>query len=68
MYDDTKNESLIRPYEIMDRVVDLVGKRGIGDVRLEIAGFQHLYINTKFDSIRLYCNYTSVETMKQNDR
>lgn len=68
MYDDTKNESLIRTYEIMDRVVDLVGRRGIGDVRLDVEGFQHHYINTKFDCVRLYCNYTSVETMKQEDR
>jgi hypothetical protein len=68
IYDDTKKESLIRPYEIMERIVDLLGRKGIGDIRLEIDGYQHLYINTKFDCIRLYCQYTSLETLKKDSR
>lgn len=55
-------QSLIRPYEIMDRVVDLVGKRSINNlIRLKFDGWQHLSVNTKFDAIRLYSEYYSVE-------
>lgn len=55
--------SLIRPYEIMGRVIDMLGKRSVNStVRLKFEGYQHLYINPKFDAIRLYCNYMSVET------
>lgn len=68
IHDNAKNESLIRPYEIMDRVVDTLGRRGMGQVKVDISGFQHHYVNTKFDCIRLYCTYTSIETMKQKDR
>lgn len=68
IHDDLRNESLIRPYELLDRVIDMVGPKGTGDVRLDIEWCQHLYINTKFDSIRLYCKYMSVETMQQNKR
>jgi hypothetical protein len=54
--------SLIRPYEIMDRVVDMLGKNSINSkIRLEFDGFQHLYINTKFDCVRLYANYWEIE-------
>lgn len=56
-------DSLIRPYEIMGRVIDLLGSRSLNKtIRLKFEGYQHLYINTKFDAIRLYCNYMSVET------
>lgn len=56
------DESLIRPYDIAGRVIDLVGKRSIGKlVKLNFTGYQHLYINTKFDCIRLYAQYMSVE-------
>lgn len=55
--------SLIRPYEMMGRVIDLVGRRSINStIRLTITGYQHLYINQKFDAIRLYCEYMTVET------
>lgn len=59
---DNGNESLIRPYDIAGRVVDLVGRRSINStVKLNFTGYQHLYINTKFDCIRLYAQYMSVE-------
>jgi len=53
--------SLIRPYEIMDRVIDMVGKRSISPIRVKFDGWQHLAVNTKFDAIRLYSDYFSVE-------
>ena len=56
-------ESLIRPYDIAGRVVDLVGRRSIGSTtKLRFQGYQHLYVNTKYDCIRLYAEYMSVET------
>jgi hypothetical protein len=56
-------KSTIRPYDIMGRVVDLVGKRSIGTgIKVKFDGYQHLYVNTKFDCIRLYANYMSVES------
>jgi hypothetical protein len=59
---DNGRESLIRPYDIAGRVVDLVGHRSINStVKLNFTGYQHLYINTKFDCIRLYAQYMSVE-------
>lgn len=62
-------ESLIRPYEIMDRVVDTVGRRSVGNKHpLKIEGYQHLYINTEFDAIRLYCSNWSVETQPSDKR
>lgn len=54
--------SLIRPYEIMDRIIDTVGYRSVnGKIRLKITGWQHLAINTRFEAIRLYCDYYNVE-------
>ena len=62
-------ESQIRPYEIMGRVVDMVGKRGLSKtIKLKFDGWQHLYINTKFDAIRLYGNYMSVESKYPNEK
>ena len=59
---DNGEESLIRPYDIAGRVIDLVGKRSINSlVKLNFTGYQHLYVNTKFDCIRLYAKYMSVE-------
>lgn len=55
-------ESLIRPYDIAGRVVDLVGRRSINStVKINFTGYQHLYVNRKFDCIRLYAEYMSVE-------
>lgn len=57
------SNSLIRPYEIAGRVLDMVGKRSLNStIKLKFEGYQHLYINQKFDAIRLYANYMSVET------
>jgi hypothetical protein len=58
---DDGQRRLIRPYEIMSRVVDMVGKRGIGLIKLKFNGWNHLAVNTRFDAIRLYCEYMSVE-------
>jgi hypothetical protein len=59
--DLVRKQSLIRPYEIMDRVVDMVGKRSVSPIKLNFTGWQHLAVNTKFDAIRLYSDYYSVE-------
>lgn len=59
---DNGRESLIRPYDIAGRVVELLGRHSIGKlVKLQFEGYQHMYVNTKFDCIRLYANYMSVE-------
>lgn len=55
--------SMIRAYEIMGRIKELIGTRSNNStIKLEIKSYQHLYINTKFDCMRLYCEYYSVET------
>jgi hypothetical protein len=55
-------QSLIRPYEIMDRIVDMIGKRSVGgNIQVKFSGWQHLAVNTKFDAIRLYSDYWNVE-------
>lgn len=54
--------SLIRPYEIMGRIIDTIGRRGLSTaIKLNFEGWQHLAVNAKFDAIRLYANYMSVE-------
>ena len=61
--DDISKKSLIRPYEIMGRVLDVIGRRSNNTtIKLNFDGYQHLYINPKFDAIRLYSNYMSIET------
>lgn len=56
-------KSMIRPYEIMGRIFDMLGKRSLNStIKLKFEGYQHLYINPKFDAIRLYSSYMSVET------
>lgn len=56
IHDDLTDEPLIRPYEIMDRVIDILGRNAIGNsYKLDITDFQHLAVNDKFDSIRIYC-------------
>lgn len=55
--------SLIRPYEILSRVIDMIGLRSLNTtIKLKFDGYQHLYINSKFDCIRLYSNYMSIES------
>ena len=56
-------KSLIRPYEIMSRVMDSLGRRSTNNtIKLDFKDYQHLYINSKFDAIRLYCEYMAIET------
>ena len=56
------NRSLIRPYEIIGRIIDMLGRNSLNTtVKLNFESYQHLYINTKYDALRLYCNYMSVE-------
>lgn len=54
--------SMIRPYEIMGRVIDMLGEKSVCPNKLKFEGFQHLYVNTKFDCLRLYATDWSVET------
>ncbi|MFQ3543652.1 hypothetical protein Q7A53_06170 [Halobacillus rhizosphaerae] len=59
---DDGERSLIRPYEIMGRIIDQIGSRSLNTtIKLDIKGFRHLAVNTKFDAIRLYCEYLSIE-------
>jgi hypothetical protein len=52
----------IRPYEIMALVMNQIGQRSVGStIKLKFDGFQHLAVNTKFDCIRLYSQYWTVE-------
>lgn len=54
--------SLIRPYEIMGRVIDLVGRRSVGTgVKVRFRAYNHLHVNEKFDAIRLYAEYFNVK-------
>ena len=63
LINDVNGQPLIRPYEMLSRIIDSVGKRSVKSaIKLDIKGYQHLYINSKFDAIRLYCEYMSVET------
>ncbi len=56
-------ESLVRPYEIMSRVVEVVGRSQPNTTkRFKVNGFQHLSINADYDALRLYLSYFSVET------
>lgn len=58
-------ESQIRPYEIMSRILTMLGTTSLNKtIKLKFEGYQHLYVNPKYDSIRLYANYMSVETQK----
>lgn len=55
IYDQSENRQIIRPYEIMDTIIDTVGRRGGNPlVSVNFTGYQHLAVNTKFDAIRLY--------------
>jgi len=55
--------AMIRPYEILARVANMVGQRAVGDtIKIKFNGFQHLAVNEKFDAIRLYSEYYTVET------
>ncbi|MGL6081359.1 MAG: hypothetical protein ACRC4N_02480 [Gammaproteobacteria bacterium] len=61
----TENGSSIRPYEIMSRVMDSIGKKSIGSgIKVSFERYQHLYVNQQFDAIRLYANYMTIETQR----
>lgn len=62
IHDKDRNKSQIRPYEIMARIVDRIGKRsGNPLIQVDFNGFQHLSVNTKFDAIRLYSEYFNIK-------
>lgn len=62
IYDEGENRELIRPYAIMDTIMDTVGRRaGHPLVQVNFTGWQHLAVNTKFDAIRLYAEYFKPE-------
>lgn len=54
IYDTETKKQLIRPYAIMDNIIDTVGRRSGNEVTVNFTGWQHLAVNTKFDAIRLY--------------
>jgi len=61
-----KTQRLVRPYELAGRIIDLVGRRSISNShKVKFTGLQHMYVNAKFDCIRLYAEYMSVETENQ---
>lgn len=56
-----KSRSLIRPYEIMSRIFDSVGKKNLNDLNIgRPVQFQMLSVNERFDSIRIYYNTMDV--------
>lgn len=64
---DDGDRALIRPYEIIGRIIDTVGARAINsNIRLGFTSYQHLAVNGKFDAIRLYCEYMSIESKQSN--
>lgn len=65
LINDNQGKGEIRPYSIMGRIVDRVGHRSVGSkTKVKFEGYQHLYVNTKFEAIRLYANYMSVESSR----
>lgn len=61
-YDQTESRLIIRPYEMIETVMDTVGRlSGNPTIRLNFEGWQHLAVNTKFDAIRLYAEYFKPE-------
>lgn len=55
IYDESEGRQIIRPYEIIDCIIDTIGRRsGNPLVSINFTGYQHLAVNTKFDAIRLY--------------
>jgi hypothetical protein len=55
-------EPMVRPYEVVSRVISMLGRNSMGNtMNLKFDGMQHLAVNTKFDAIRLYSEYFTVE-------
>lgn len=54
--------SMIRPYEIMDSIVDSIGRSSWNNkINVNFDSWTYLAVNTAFDAIRLYSNYFTVE-------
>lgn len=62
LINDNLGNGEIRPYSLMGRIVDRVGRNNVGGTKLNFTGYQHLYVNTQFECIRLYAEYMSVES------
>lgn len=59
--DHVKQKSLIRPYEIMSRIVDSTGKHNYNGINLGApVQFQMLSVNEKFDALRIYYNTNDI--------
>lgn len=61
IFDRNINQGLIRPYVIMDDIIDTIGRYSGSLVSIDFQGFRHLAVNTKFDAIRLYAQYFKPE-------
>lgn len=62
IYNSDKDEEQIRPYEIIDLIVDKIGRRsGNPNITVDFTGWQHLAVNTHFDAIRMYAEYFKPE-------
>ena len=56
-----KGKSLIRPYEIMSRIIDSTGRHNINGLNLgRPVQFQMLSVNESFDALRIYYNTTDI--------
>lgn len=59
--DHVKKKSLIRPYEIMSRIIDSTGKHNYNGLNLgKPVQFQMLSVNERFDALRIYYNTSDV--------
>lgn len=59
--DHVKQKSLIRPYEIMSRIVDSTGRYNYNNINIgKPVQFQMLSVNEKFDALRIYYNTMDV--------
>lgn len=59
--DSIKRKSLIRPYEIMSRIIDSTGRHNVNNLNLGgPVQFQMLSVNEQFDAIRIYYNTTDI--------
>ena len=66
-YPDGNGDSLIRPYRILERVVEVLTSSHLpSSERVSFEGWQHLAVNTKFDAIRLYAEHFSVNSKSQH--
>lgn len=60
--DEVKHKTLIRPYEIMSRILDNVGRKNIRNIPIGLPQqFQLLSVNEYFDAIRIF--YSSFDVI-----